>query len=83
MKLEVPDATLEETTQCPLDFVCLSTGECGVSDKCTVDYANGENVLFLTSKEPVSCPYRIHFAHGLLCTCPAHFAIYQLLHGKN
>ena len=77
MKLEVPDSVLEETTKCPHNFACLSSGQCGDLDKCKVEEADGKNMLFLASKEYMSCPYRIHFGYGLLCRCPTHFAIYQ------
>jgi len=71
MNIQVPKSVREET-QCPHDFACLSTGQC----KCKVDYADGKNVLFLTSKERTSCPYQFPFGSGQICMCPTNFAIY-------
>jgi len=77
MSLQIPESVLEETKMCPRDFACLATGRCGDPDKCEVSHANGRNVLFLTSKDPLSCPYRISFADSLVCRCPTHYAIHQ------
>jgi len=76
MALSVPDDVRRETTKCPHDFACLSTGSFGDPGKCAVRDADGKNVLFLTSEEQLSCPYRIPFGRGQLCTCPTHYAAY-------
>ncbi|NOY69276.1 MAG: hypothetical protein GXP53_07260 [Deltaproteobacteria bacterium] len=73
----VPDEVLAKTTKCPSDFSCLETGACGDVEKCRVDQANGENVLFLASRKYVNCPYRIHYGGSIVCTCPTHYAIYK------
>ncbi len=77
MSIQVSESVIEETKMCPHEFVCLSTGQCGDPVKCKVNYANGKNVLFLTSVDDFSCPYRIRFGYGLMCTCPVHFALHQ------
>ena len=77
MSIHVPQSVIEETKKCPHDFVCLSTGQCGDPVKCKVSYANGKNVLFLTSTEDISCPYRIRFANGIICACPIYFTLHQ------
>ena len=75
MSIQVPDSVIEETKLCPHDFACLTTGQCGDPVKCKVSYANGKDVLVLTSREDFDCPYRIRFGYGLKCTCPVHYAL--------
>ena len=77
MNFEVPDEVRAETTKCPNDFACLSTGQCSDRELCDVDYADGKNVLFLSSEQPLFCPYRMTFGGREVCTCPTHFAIHQ------
>jgi len=81
MALSVPDDVVQETTKCPHEFSCLSTGQCGHADKCEVQSADGKNVLFLASEEQRACPYRIPFGRGQLCTCPTRYFIYKQ-HGQ-
>ena len=73
MSIQIPESVREETQECPYDFACLSTGQ----GKCKVDYADGKNVLFLTPKEIISCPYQILFGKEPMCMCPTHFAIHK------
>ena len=77
MNVEVSDKVRDETTKCPHDFVCLSTDQCGDRELCDVDYADGKNVLFLSSEHHHFCPYRITFGGREVCTCSTHYAIHQ------
>ena len=73
MSIQIPESVRKITKKCPHDFACLSTGQ----GKCKVHYADGKNVLFLTSKEKISCPYQIFFGYNLMCRCPTHFYIHR------
>ncbi len=75
MSITVSKELLDRTTKCPYAFTCLDSEKCGEREMCRVDYANGENVLFLKSKEAASCTYRVAFGFSQLCTCPTHFYI--------
>lgn len=75
MKHPVPKSVIEQTTKCQHNFSCLETGKCGDKEMCAVQYADGENVLFLKDKEDASCNYRMSFGYNQVCTCPVHYAI--------
>jgi len=75
MSIVVSQEILDGTTKCPYAFTCLDSGKCGEREMCGVEYANGDNVLFLESKEAASCAYRVTFGFRQLCTCPTHFYI--------
>ena len=77
MNFEVSDKVRAETTACPNDFACLSTGQCGDRELCGVAYSDGKNVLFLSSEQRLFCPFRINFGGREICRCPTHFAISQ------
>jgi hypothetical protein len=78
MKINVPVEVLAKTIDCPQNLSCLlNDGQCGDPNECKVDYANGENVLFLESKKAIPCPYRINFADGIICRCPTHFYLHK------
>jgi len=80
MKFDVPDEVLEKTTKCPHEFSCLKHSNPRHFDDhkmCEVKYADGENVLFLKTKEAPVCPYQLSFAFSQVCTCPTHFEIYK------
>ena len=77
MNVEDPDEVRAETTKCPNDFACLSTGQCGDRELCRLDSADGKNALFLSAEKYPFCPYRITFGDREVCTCPTHFAIHQ------
>lgn len=76
MSVHIAESVREETKKCPRNFSCLATGKCEDGPMCEVDNANGKNVLFLTSKEVLFCPYQMPFGDELICTCPTHYAIY-------
>jgi hypothetical protein len=75
MSISLHKEILDRTTKCPHAFSCLDSGKCGEREMCEVNFAGGENVLFLKWKEASSCPYRMSFGYGQICTCPTHFAI--------
>ena len=77
MSINIPQKVIQQTTKCRHDFSCLATGQCGDIELCKVDYANGDNILFLVSKESLDCPYRVMFAGRQVCRCPVRFAIHQ------
>ena len=79
MNIDVPDDVPAEKTECFNNFTCLSQGRCGDRDLCDVEYADGESILFLSSKQPLACPHRVVFAGRQICKCPTHFAI----HGQH
>ncbi len=70
MHIEIPDSVKQKAGKCPHDFGCLATGRCGDRELCKIERAYGENVLSLASREQISCPYRLAFGRGQLCTCP-------------
>ena len=74
----VPKNILHETQKCLNDFSCLISGNCGQKNMCPVEYANGKNVLFLETKDPDSCEYRLPFGYRQqICTCPTRFSIHS------
>ena len=75
--MTVSASILEETTKCEHNFSCLKTTSPLNRPACPVDYANGNNVLFLFSDKLTACPYHIPFGYGTVCTCPTRFAIYK------
>jgi hypothetical protein len=78
MPVQVSQEILNATTKCPHEFSCLDSGQCGKHKMCEVDQAPAMNILFLKSKENVTCPYRTSFAYSQICTCPTHFTINRM-----
>ena len=76
MSVHIAESVREETRKCSHDFSCLSNDKSSPHPACEVDNANGKNVLILTSKEVLFCPYQMPFGDELICTCPTHYAIY-------
>lgn len=74
MSFDVSDQVGRETARCEHSHACLETGLCGNKPMCEVDYADGQNVLFLKTKDQASCAYRLSFGDGQVCTCPTHYA---------
>lgn len=79
MNLSLPDEVLRETTKCPSNKSCLSTGQCENHNKCDVEWSPCRDVLFLKSKEQdrPECPYRVSFGTAQVCRCPIKYAVYQ------
>jgi len=76
MSVELPENLKKSANKCPHGFRCAETGKCGDEDLCKVEYSFGANVLQLTSRDQLSCPYRLSFGNVQLCTCP----VRQYLH---
>lgn len=72
-----PDEILAAGTKCPANFSCQQSSQCGDRKMCDVKSVGGANVLFLHTKEPMPCPYRLRFGARQTCTCPVHFEIYR------
>ncbi len=77
MKFNIATKVLKETTKCPNNFSCLLSGQAGDPVECEVQWADGNNVLLLKSKKPLTCPYRLPLGKGQICTCPTRSAIYK------
>ena len=77
MKFTVSEQVLKETTMCETNFSCLESGQCGDKPMCEVAYANGQNLLFLKTKDSFNCLYRVPFGYSQVCRCPARFAIHK------
>ena len=73
MDIKVPEDILTQTTKCRHDFSCLKAQNCENHETCKIEYVDGHNILFLMSREPAECPYRMAFGHRQICTCPAHY----------
>ena len=78
MRYAVGKEIVEQARDCKHGHACLQEGRCGYGDKCRVEQIDGQNVLFLASKEPFPCPYRLSFGGRLLCVCPVHYALAKL-----
>ncbi|HQP30603.1 MAG TPA: hypothetical protein PLB81_04690 [Deltaproteobacteria bacterium] len=78
MDFDVPESVVKETTQCPRGLACLKKEGCGEKPLCEVEYADGKNILFLTSRDSATCPYRLAYADRQMCMCPVYFAIHQM-----
>jgi hypothetical protein len=83
MSFTVSEETIKETTKCEHDFSCLESGQCGDEQICDFSRPDGTGVLFLKTKDHLSCPYRVHFGGCQLCKCPTHFAIAMECLGKS
>ena len=74
MVYEVDEETIRLTTDCRLDFQCL-TGD--LSCMCTVEELLTD-VLFVRPEEPaLHCPYLQRFGEGFFCSCPTRRALYK------
>ena len=75
--LSVPKQILDQTTKCPNEFSCLSSGKCGDSGMCKVGAVHSENILFTERKQHQLCPYKLSVGEDQICRCPVHYAIYM------
>ena len=74
---EVSQRVKDETTRCPHELSCLTTGKCADRPLCEVESEAGHCNLTLKSRDRVVCPYRLPFGHVQFCRCPTHFAIHD------
>ena len=44
---------------------------------CTADYSFGENLMFVDPESETGCSYRMAFGSSTICSCPAHYALYN------
>jgi hypothetical protein len=83
MKITVPDEVLKQTTRCPNNFSCLTTGSCGNFPACSVKTSYKKLDMFsVKSKNIINislCPYELSFGREYLCQCPTHAAIIKAL----
>lgn len=70
MTINIPESVLSETTKCQHNFLCLENKKCEKHMMCEVDFAAGENILFLISRENAVYPYRVSFADRQVCDVP-------------
>ena len=75
MHNKISNTILLNTTMCNSEFSCISSEHCRDTPMCEMDYADGENILFLKTRASKSCPYRLPFGNQQLCTCPVHYAL--------
>ncbi len=79
MNFTISKEIIQETSKCEYYFSCLKPEEYSRYPTCTVDYANGHNILFLKEDKWLPCPYQLPFGFGMVCTCPTHFAIHKAI----
>lgn len=79
MDFKISKEIINETSKCEYHFSCLKSEEHPNYPICTVDYANGHNILFLKEDKSQPCSYQLPFGFGMVCTCPAHFAIHKTI----
>ena len=75
MTYTISDQALSKTNRCPYDFACLNPASLGDKPMCEVRDADGQDILFLKTKEAATCPYRLPFGYEQVCSCPTHYAI--------
>ncbi len=78
MSFTISEKILNQTVKCEFGFSCLKSRKNEDKPMCDVDYANGQNVLFLKNDDSISCPYQTPYGYGMVCTCPTHFAIHKI-----
>ena len=77
MKHEVSQRVRDETTKCPHDFACLTTGKCGDRPLCEVKSEHGHCLLTIKARAGLGCPYRVPFGYAQFCRCPTRFELYR------
>jgi len=76
MSFIVPENVLLASLKCTDNYSCLEPHRNGDKPICTVDYAFGENLMFIEALNPEHCPYRISFGQTHICSCPLHYFIH-------
>lgn len=82
MTYTLDEAIVALANKCQRNHSCLASGIFGDQEKCKATEINGLNVIFLRQISSISCPYRLNFGTGQLCTCPVRYAI-ALEHGLH
>jgi hypothetical protein len=87
MKIKVPDEVLKQTTQCPNNFSCLTTGSCSKFPACTAKtHYKNLDMFSVESKNIINislCPYELSFAGEYICQCPTYAALIKELEKIN
>jgi hypothetical protein len=87
MKINVPDDVLKQTTRCPNNLSCLTSGACGKFPACTVKTSYKNLDMFsVKSKNIINinlCPYELSFGGEYICLCPTHAALIKELEKLN
>jgi hypothetical protein len=71
----VPENVQKATTKCRCTDT-INCADCKRTDFCEVNYADGENVLFVHTKMKPDCNYNFSYGHGYICTCPTNFYLH-------
>ncbi len=75
--LSVPKEAIDQATECPNEFSCLSRAQCGDSDTCKVKAVHSENILFIEQEQHQFCPYGLSVGEDQICRCPVRYAIHK------
>lgn len=74
MSVIVPEHVLSHTKRCGDDYACLQSDPSAVKLTCEIDYAFGDNLLFIKALNSEPCPYRFSLGPVHICACPTrHF----------
>lgn len=69
----MPGKNVPNTEQCLSEFKCLT--QSAAYPRCTVEYAFGKDLMFVSGPSDAHCPFRMRFGNGHICDCPTHYAI--------
>gem|GEM_PF-2115272 len=67
-RYKVPKRILKSADRCSYRYSCLETGKCGDHPMCSVDHVFG--IVFLETKLPAECNYRVICDGKQMCMCP-------------
>jgi len=83
MQFIVPEHVLLTSLKCTDNYYCLAPHRNGNKPMCKVEYAFGENLMFIEALNSEHCPYRISFGHTHICACPLHYFIHTNCDNKH
>lgn len=66
---------IRKTEKCRCGFACLDANS--RHPLCPVNYAFGENLMFLDCKADIACPYRSSYGGRDICSCPTHYSLHS------
>lgn len=73
MEFEIELETLNKTTKCPVEFLCLEDEN---YPQCQCEQVINQ-VAAVQRRTHALCPYGVRFGQGFFCTCPTRVAIYR------
>jgi len=76
MALQIDEAILKKTTECPNELKCLNRAEyplCRAENRPPV----GDYGIFVITIERNSCSYKIPFGYSHMCKCPTRMELYK------